>query len=319
MATKSPLILLALVLACSPCYAAFTIADGRLVTVEQAMLKTSQCHFEKGWQAIRQRDWDTAIRQYDIIISNYPESPEAHGSLYFLAICNYYISEFDIANEYFSAYLKSPYGRDYFESAVEYKLAIANQFSKGERRHFFGKKYLPCWLSAEDQAIELYDEVSTTLPCHDLATWALYCKGRLLWKMGRYYESIDTLQQLTRRFPKHELAPESYVTISYIYLNQCEKELHNSDLLAFAQINMRKFEQDFPREERLITVEKNLLGMQELYAKSLYETGEYYERKEESRAACIYYKNVLDRYPETCMADQSRNRLSVIQKCPEKI
>ena len=231
-----------------------------------------------------------------------------------MGVCHYNYAEFDIANDFFSDYLQSPYSRDHFESALQYKLAIANKFSRGAKRRFFCHKLLPKILDGEELALQIYDEVTVTLPCHELAAWGLYGKAKLLKARRCYFESIDTYQQLIRRFPKHELAPESYLNISYLYLEQCAQEVHNSDLLAFAQINLKKFQQDFPREDRLCQAEKNLLAMKCLYAEALYETGEFYVRKGHPKASLIYYQNVIDRFPETSVADNCRAKLSYYRK-----
>lgn len=290
-------------------FAAFTFRDGEFVNLNNVATLSEQGHFKLGCTAVRYRDLEKAIKEFNLVRINFPECEEGQAALYYLGICYFYSSEFDIANEYFSEYLQSPFGREYFESAVEYKLAIANKFAEGEKRRGFCNKHMPRMMCGEDLALQIYDEVSATLPCHELAVWALYCKAQLQWRRNCYYESIDTFQQLIRRFPKHELAPESYLTISYIYLEQCDRELHNSDLLAFSQINLKKFQQDFPREDRLCQAEANLLAMKELYAHALYETGEFYIRKGRPGASVIYYQNVLDRYPETAIADHCTQRL----------
>jgi outer membrane protein assembly factor BamD (BamD/ComL family) len=146
-----------------------------------------------------------------------------------------------------------------------------------------------------------------------LAAKALYSKGSLQWDEKQYRQSVDSFQMLIKRFPKHELAPESYVAISKIFVEQSGTEFQNPDILAFAQINLRKFKSDFPREERLGEVENDLLSIKEYFAKNLYDTGQFYERTDKPRAAAIYYQNAIQQFPETQIAQKCQSRLEKLK------
>ena len=122
----------------------------------------------------------------------------------------------------------------------------------------------------------------------------------------------DSFQLLIRRFPKHELAPECYLYISKIYLEQSWYEYQNPDILAFAEINYRRFEKDFPREERLCEIQADLVAIKEIYAAGLYETGNFYERVRRPRAAVIYYHDAIHQFPDTCVAELCRERLDCL-------
>lgn len=270
---------------------------------------TLEEEFRLGCEAIQKNNLKESTKIFLNLSSTYPDTRVGELSSYYLGISYFYTNEFDLANEAFSTYLKSSCSQECFESTVEYKLAIANALSSGSLKRCFGKRYLPKIAPAFELSLQIYDEVITTLPCHELAAMSLYSKGNALWKERFYGESIEAFQQLIRRFPKHELAPESYLAISCVLLEQCDRELHNSDLLAFAQINLKKFQQDFPKEERIAAVEANYISMQELYAQSLYQTAEYYQRKGKPGASVIYYQNVLDRFPETQHAEICKREL----------
>lgn len=116
---------------------------------------------------------------------------------------------------------------------------------------------MPKWLPAYEVAIEIYDEVITTMPRDDLAAKSLYRKGVLLLRMEEYKKSIDSFQTLCRRFPKHPLAPDGYVGISDVYLTESKKEFPDSNKLELAEINLRKFKTHFPSEPRVEEAEKD--------------------------------------------------------------
>src|SRR5690606_24320584 len=143
-------------------------------------------------------------------------------------------------------------------------------FKSGAKKHVLDAKQLPKWASADPLAIEIYDEVASALPSSDLAAKALFSKGSVLARQRDYRGSIDSFQLLIQRFPKHELAPESFLAINRVYLHQLRREFQNPDILAFAEINLQRFEESFPQEERIEQAYSELMAIKETYAKGLY-------------------------------------------------
>lgn len=294
---------------------AYTIQSGRLTNVDDIAYMSPERHFAIGMAALEHKDWHEASYQFNIVTVNFPETTYGQDAYFYLGVSYYELGDFEWANEAFSQYLKCNQNPKLFEEAVTYKLAIANQFRDGAKTRFFGWKSMPQWMPSESLAIEIYDEVIASMPCHDIAATALYTKARYLWTQRDYEESIGVYQQLIRRFPKHELAPQSYLAISKIYLEQSQSDIQNPDILAFEQINLKRFSQEFPREELVAEVEKDLMEMKECFAKSLFETGQYYERVDRIGASIIYYQNAIDQFPDTVIAKRCQSRLNWLVSC----
>lgn len=295
-------------------HAAYTIKKGKLVDADlQATMPVEQ-HFQAGIEASDSCEWREAVRQFRIVTCAFPSSSYAADSFFYLGVAEYNLEEYDIANNAFNSYLKSQNNPQFFQEAVEYKYSIADKFVSGARRRINGSKKLPKWLSGQSMASEIYDEVIAAMPCHEIAAQALYSKGCLLWTLKNYRDAVDSFQMVIKRFPKHELAPESYLAISGVYVEQSAIEFQNPDVLAFADINYNRFKQEFPREERLEQVEQDVLTIKEQYANGLYETGLFYERKEQPWASVIYYQNAVLQFPETDVAKRCQERLDVLDR-----
>lgn len=288
---------------------AWTLHKGRLCDVCELATMSAQEHFEAGAEAYSKCDWQEAMQQFNITSYNFPTSPYGQEAYYFLGVSYYFLQEYDFANQAFSDYLKVQCNPRYFQSAVEFKFAIAEQLNGGARCRIFRTKQLPKWWSGKNLALKIYDEVIAAVPCHELAAKALISKGALLWSWEDYRGAIDAFQMVIRRFPKGEMAADCYVYISQVYLEQAECEFQNSDILAFAEINVSKFERDFPREERVCIAAENVMAIKEVYAAGLYETGRFYERTCKPGAAIIYYNDVIRQFPTTAHADCSRERI----------
>lgn len=298
--------------AVSPLFAAWTIKNGKLVNADQVATLSAEEHYNLGMRGLESKDWKMAATNFQIVATCFPKSSYALDANYYLGFALFHLQEFDFANDAFSAYISDLNHPKYFIEAIEYKYFIAEKFRQGACRRFFGTKQLPKWASGFELGLTIYDEVIAVLPSHEFAVQALYSKACLLLQMKHYRESIDTLQLLVKRFPKHELTPTSYLLMTTIYLEQSRSEFQNPDLLAFAEINVRRFKAQFPRDERVLEAEKIVLSIKEIYAKGLYETGQFYERIEQRRASIIYYKNAIDQFPETSIAKLCEERLKCL-------
>jgi outer membrane protein assembly factor BamD (BamD/ComL family) len=166
---------------------------------------------------------------------------------------------------------------------------------------------------AKDEALKIYDEVINALPNDDLAARALFGKGKISLEDEEYEASIETFQTLIRRFPQHGLIPEAYVEIARVYLIESKERYPDANFLDLASINLRKFRQDFPSDERIAIAETILAEMQEVYAKSFYEIAQFYERTKKPHASILYYSKIVKTFPNTRTAEQSKKRLQILR------
>jgi len=303
---------LILLLSVAQAHAGITYYQGQFKDPDDIALNTADEHYRYACEAYHYHDWKHAIRHFHIISVNFPDHPDYDTAKYYLGVSYYYYGEPEFANQAFTNYLKGSNNPEFIEEALEYKFLIAQSFQAGAKRHMYGSKSLPAVMDASETAIEVYDEIITSFPCHALAAESLYWKGSLLWKNREYREGVEAFNTLIRRFPHHEKAPESYLLISRLYLSQAQKEFQNPDILALTQLNLKKFEHDFPSEERLDEARCYVQGVKETFAKGLYETGQFFERCKKCDASVIYYQNALRQFPDTAVAEMCRRRIQAL-------
>lgn len=266
-------------------------------------------HYNLGSQSYNCENWHKAASEFEKVIFYFPCSDAAVDASYYLAVCYFKMREYDFANEEFSNYLKASSHPAFFEGAVQYKFCIAEHFKGGKKRRPFKMRYLPKWISAQDSALVIYDEVVAALPNSELAVQALYSKADLLKRMKEYRDSIEIYQIIIRRFPRNEIVPACYLNIADAYVRQSRLEFQNPDILALAELNVRKFSADFPRDERVAIAEESVCRIKELYAKGLCDLGLFYERIHQPAAAAIYYQSSIEEFPDTRVSRFCRLRL----------
>ena len=264
-------------------------------------------------QAIVSENWWAAIDYAEIISYNFPTTPFAQETSYLMGEAYFKVNQLESSNECFTTYLNHASSPKHFEQAIEYKFNIAEQFANGAKKRLFGSVKMPAWVPAKEDSIAIYDEVIAALPHSDMAVRSLISKARIQSYFEDFKPSIETLDLLIRRFPKHDLAAEAYLEKEKVYLLQCQAQNLDPDILDLAEVNLRKFKLAFPREPRIAESEKILSEMKEIFAGNLFETGHFFERTKKIPASLIYYHKVVAHFPETQAAAASREKLEILQ------
>ncbi len=264
--------------------------------------------------ALRENDWWAAIDYAEVIAKNYPESPFAQETDFLIGEAFYHLGQLELANEYFSSYLNHSVAPSHFEETMRLKFSVAEAFRLGEKKPLFGSHKLPKILSAEEDALQIYDEVISALPHNEIAAKALLGKAELQSKAEDYKPSLETLDLLIRRFPKQTFAAQGFLQKSHVYLLQAQEGSSDPTLLGLADINLRKFRLAFPREEGLVQTENDLAAIQEIFAEHLMKTGRFFQKTKKIPAAKLYYIKVTAHFPKTKAATEAQERLSCLKE-----
>lgn len=282
--------------------------------VEQnSKVKSASDYYNDVLKAYQDKKWEELVVISKEMMSRYGESPFHSEVSYYKGIAYFNLQDFDLSNTCFSNYLKHETTPKYFEESIEYKYQIAESFCQGARRHLFGMERLPRVLPAKEQALDIFDEIITALPRHDLTAKSLFKKGSLLCDFNDFKPSTESFQILIRRFPKHYLAPEAYLGIQEVYLKQSQQEFPDPDVLELAEINLFKFKESFPGDSKIENAEKMYIDMQDSFAKELFETGFFYERTQKIDAAILYYANVISQYPRSSFAEKAKRNMTKLE------
>ena len=265
-------------------------------------------------EAIDDGDWWAAIDFGELVLYHFPDSPFGQEIPYYVGLAYYHLNQHELANNAFNEYLKNALSPKHFEEALQKKFEIAEFYHNGGKKRLFSSHKLPAWVSGSEDALEIYDEIITSLPHHSNSVYALIHKADIQTSFKDFKPSIETLQLLVRRFPKHELVPEAYLQINKTYLKQCKEEHLDPDLLDLAAVSLRKFRLAYPRDPRLAEANRAYADMQELFATNLLDTGIFFQKRKKKDASRIYFTKVMKTYPNTHAAQVAQKHLDTLNR-----
>ena len=268
--------------------------------------------YQQAFQYYGEKKWKKASTEFEKLVYFFPDTEMAAESYFYLGVCYFEMKELDFANLEFTNYLKASEHPKLFEETIYYKFYIAEHFRTGGKKRCFTFRYTPKLACGLATSLAIYDEIIATVPNHEYAAASLYSKGNLLHAEKEYRDSIEAFQTLIRRFPRHELTPQTYLSIAQIYCELSRIEFQNPDILALSEINVRKFKEEFPRDEKVEMAEGYVRKIKENYAKGLSDIGRFYERVGVPTASVIYYQSSIEEFPSTHIADFCRGRLQAL-------
>jgi tetratricopeptide (TPR) repeat protein len=231
----------------------------------------------------------------------------------------YEMNDLEEANDALTAFLQRNNAPTHIEDVYRYKLSIAQKIADGAACHLFGWHSMPKLQTGRSIALEIFDEIASGLPNHDIAASALLRKAALQRYLEEFAPAVEVYQTAIRRFPGSSFALTAYQEIAATYVEEMRRQPHNVDALTLAEINLKEIKRAFPQAKEVAVVDNQVKAVKELYVTALYETGQLFERMSEPKASVLYYHLALTAFPTSSVAEPCRERLKALSAYAEEL
>ena len=223
------------------------------------------------------------------------------------------------AYEWFERQLDQfPNGR-YRDRALQHEFEAAGALLSGKKRIVLGFIKLP----AKDEALEMLTRIAEHAPGTKIAERSLLRIGDYHYAKQQWVEATDAYDAFLTLFGKSPKAGYAMLQAARAAYSGYKGLAFDDTALLDAQQRFETFALNYPAIAQKVNVESILKQILADLAGRLYLAGEFYERTKRPSAAVFYYKQVLDRYPQTTWAVDARDALrrfsEVAPKNPEPI
>ncbi|MCH9621231.1 MAG: Outer membrane protein assembly factor BamD [Chlamydiia bacterium] len=264
------------------------------------------------------KEWSKVVSHSQEMIKKYPESVFSKEINFFRAVAYYHIDDPDLANQYLTAFLEMGGSTRYFEDALKYKYFIAEKFENGYYGHLFGVSALPRFESMWESAYQLYDEVIVSIPRSDLAAKALFRKSAMYLLDEQFEESIESLNNLIRRFPRNPLAQEAYVNIAKVYRKQIKVLYLDPRCYELALLNKKRFDMEYPSSPLKIEMEEVVADIVDYFAEDIYKSAIYFDKRNNSESSIMYLRSLVQKYPTSKYAIYATQKIAAYELSLDK-
>jgi outer membrane protein assembly factor BamD len=161
-----------------------------------------------------------------------------------------------------------------------------------------------------ENAVTAFEKLTTDLPARDTLL------PRSHWYLARAHQERHewvlagtSFQRLVESFPDDTLADDAALESARSYRKLWRKPTLDPTYGESAEAAYNTLLGLFPNSPLIPEAKKELADLEEMFARKSYLSGMYYLRRKAHDSAIIYFKDVVEKYPETPAAREAQLRL----------
>lgn len=198
-----------------------------------------------------------------------------------------------------------------FNEIVGEQYRIASALLDGARNRMWG--WIPGFTNRE-KAVEYFETILLNAPYSDYAPLSLMNVARAHQKLGNEEEAIDALDRMINSYPQSLLAPDAYLKLAQTHASLVDGPYYDQGSTQEAVTYFQDFMILFPSDGSVATAEKGLGDMKTMLAESKIKIADFYFYKRDNfKAAKVFYNEAITSYPDSAVAEKAKNRLADVE------
>jgi outer membrane protein assembly factor BamD len=270
----------------------------------------------KAREAEEDRSNRRAIKLYNRVAKKYPNSIYAPEALYRSAMLRLQKKQYVKAFDDFQAVLVRYPNTPRFDQIVGEQYRIASALLDGARGRILG--IFPGFTNRE-KAIEQFEYLLINAPYSDYAPLALMNIARGHQRLKNTEEAIDALDRMINNYPQSLLAPDAYLKLAETHASLVEGAYYDQESTRNAVTYFEDFMILYPNDNNVSKAEKGLHEMKKVLAESKMKMADFYFFKRDNyKAARVFYNEAITVYPDSEVAAKARQRLAEVDAAQQK-
>ncbi|MBL9117569.1 MAG: outer membrane protein assembly factor BamD [Verrucomicrobiaceae bacterium] len=239
-----------------------------------------------------------AVETLDALVKNYPKSRWAGAAQWEKA--SLYADNHEHADAFDACQLLIDHFPAYYEAALNLQYDLTKRvLARYEdlARHPDSTK--PRSLEKKQTLSEMLRAIIRNGPHYDRVAEAQYLLGVALEKEGKSEEARLQHESFSERHAKHELADDAAYQIAYIDYKAWKRMKGDApQARRRAEMSLLYFLSRFPESAKAAQANGSLIEIQNAEMRELQRLAEFYENQGREKAAAIYYRSLVQRFPD---------------------
>jgi outer membrane protein assembly factor BamD len=295
-------------------YWIWTPATKKFINPKYASKDSPKEQFDWAMSFYDAKDYKRAAVEFEKLVKHYEYSEHASKAQYYVGLCYEQMGKYYAAFQNYQKAVENFPHIENIDEVIEREYNIANLYSAKDNPKVLGTDIM----TATDRAVEIYKKVVENAPYGRLADKALFNMGSTLKKADRYDEAVEAFQKIVDDYKESDLAARAQYEAAYCAYRSSLKPAYAAEPTEKA---IKAFE-DFSKEttDKQLTEEADatLRRLKDKAAEKLVMTAEFYERIGQHQSAVVYYKEVLEKYPQGAFAEKAAGKIEELEKKIEK-
>ena len=291
----------------------WTPESGEWVNPKYAVKESPQKQLEYALEFYKAEEYPEALRELRKLIKHYERAREAAEAQYYIA------QVFEKQGQLFKAFQAYQEVIDKYPFTERFKEIIGREFELGNRimeGTQYEKGLVKKILGSEFDVVEIFRTVIRNDPYGEYAPEAQYKIGLYLQEKGVYDEARDAFEKVVNDYPDSKWVRPSEYQIAIVDAQRSPEAEYDQKVTQTAVRAFKEFVEKNPDAELSRQAREQIKNLREKEAENNFLIAKFYEKREEYRAAKIYYDTVATQYTDTSWASKA---LEKIRDLSEKI
>jgi len=278
--------------------------------------------FQQAEALFLEKQYGPAQAKYAEVRKLAPDSGLEEDSMLMEAESWFFQDKYVNASEGYDELIKKYPSSRYVDKAIQRQFAIARywqQHAKAEPHwpttpNFFNKSRP--WFDTYGNALRVYENIRLNDPTGPLADDAIMSVANAHFLAGRYEDADYNYTLLRKEYPESEHQFQAHLLGLQCKLRRYQGPDYDGTPLDEADKLADQLLKQFP--DRIHEERERIEQIRQQVAREIavrdYSMAKYYEKTRYYGAAKFYYREIVEKYPATKLAEESRNRIAELEK-----
>ena len=256
---------------------------------------------------------DAALKAYKGLLRRWPLSFFAPEAQYRVGKILEDEAAFKEAFDAFQKMVTKYPSSDYFTQALNEQYRIANLYLAGEPQRIWKIPIGP----SMDRTIEMYQRIIKNAPYGDYAPQCQFNIGLAKEKQRKYTDAVDAYQVVLDNYPTSSVAANAQYQIGYAWMRSSVSGDYDMGAAKKATDAFQDYLVRYPNSDKAVQAQENIQKLGQKQTQGAFDVAKFYETQHNTRAAFIYYNEVVREDPNSAQAQLAKKRIQELRPVVE--
>lgn len=272
---------------------------------------TPYLQYREAVKYFEKKSYKRALKEFKKLIVNYPDAYESAESQYYLGRCYQEMRQPYPAFLEYKKVIESYPNSKRIEEVVQYEYDIGEYFFSREAKRWMGvSKYD----FMEHPSVEIFKIIIDKTPYSQYAPLAQYKLAVLFMQLTRFQEAREEFSKLIEAYPESEWALPSKYQLAIATAKAFPGAEYDSSSVKEAVKQLDAFIKDHPQAQVISAATAQLIELRNKEAEKNFNIAVFYEKQKKYTSAVVYYRIVLQEYPDSGYAASAGQKLKELEK-----
>jgi len=256
---------------------------------------------------------DDAAKAYKALLRRWPLSFFAPEAQFRLGKILEDEADYQNAFKSFQTMVKKYPSSEYFDQAIGEQYRIANLYLAGEPQRVWKIPVGP----SMDKTVDMYNQIIKNAPFGTYAAQAQFKIGLAREQQRKYTDAVDAYQKVLDNYPTSTVAANAQYQIGYAWMRAASSANYDQSAARKAIEAFQDYLVRYPNSDKAQQAQDNIVRLGQEQTQGAFNIAKFYETQHDTRAAYIYYNEVVREDPNSPQAQMAKKRIQELRPLVE--